>query len=219
MVEKINCQFVSWENVAEWSERLSKKVVESSYKPDTIIALARSGFIPGRLISDFLGISDLVCLKVEHWLDTTAEHKENATIPYKIPFKLEGKRVLVVDDIVDTGKSMEESVKYIKTFKPRDVRTAVMQYFDTSIHKPNYYSELISGKNWAWFVYPWNVIEDLGNLIAKILKDGACDESKVRKVLWESFNLEVSKEKVVEVLDEMVERKRYKREGKNYSLI
>lgn len=218
MVEKINCQFVSWQNVADWSKNLSDRIKNTKFQPDTIIALARSGFVPGRLLSDHLGVTDLISLKVEHWLDTTAEHKDKATIPYKIPFNIRGKRVLVVDDIVDTGKSMEAVVKYLKEFKPLELKTAVMQYFDTSVHEPDYYSEKISGKNWAWFVYPWNTTEDLINLTSKLLKEEEQNRDSIKSLLWGTFNLEVSKERISEIMDEMKRRGKIEKKANRWRL-
>ena len=83
MVEPINCQFVSFDEIFNMTKELAFKVADSGYEPELLLAIARSGFVPGRLMSDFLGNSDLYALKVEHWLDTTAEHMEDAIIPVR----------------------------------------------------------------------------------------------------------------------------------------
>ena len=165
---EMKCKLVSWDEVAQMCKVLASKIEADNYIPDTIIGLARSGFIPSRLLSDMLGVTDLVALKVEHWLDMTGKHKEEATIPYKIPFRIEGRKVLVVDDIVDTGKSMNISVEYLRQFKPAQLKTAVMQYITASEHVPDYYA--VKVEDWTWFIYPWNLYEDLGNLSLRLLK-------------------------------------------------
>jgi len=162
---KIKCKIVNWDEIHRKCKTVAAKIEKSGYKPDMMIALARSGFVPGRILSDILGVTDLVGLKVEHWLDTTAHHKEKATLPYKIPLKVKGKKVLVVDDIVDTGKSMALSVDYIKSFDPEQLKVAVLQHITASQFIPDYYAVKI--KSWTWFIYPWNLTEDLCNLMMK----------------------------------------------------
>ena len=203
---EMKCRMVSWEEVYRLCKDLARKVEESGYKPETIIGLARSGFVPSRLLSDFLGITDLVCLKVEHWLDTTGEHKDEATIPYKIPFKIEGKNILVVDDIVDTGKSMNISIDYIKMFKPKEVRSAVMQYITSSQHIPDYYVVKVS--DWTWFIYPWNRVEDLCNLTLRLLKSSGkgLNLEEIREGFKEKFGLEVKIEDLGEIVETLKKR-------------
>jgi len=203
---EMKCKMVSWDEVYQFCKILAKKVEESGFKPETIIGLARSGFVPSRLLSDFLGITDLVCLKVEHWLDTTGEHKDEATIPYRVPFKIEGKKVLVVDDIVDTGKSMDASINYIKMFKPKEVKSAVMQYITSSQHVPNYW--VIKVTDWTWFIYPWNKVEDLCNLTLRLLKKSEKGLSlhQIKNGFKEKFGLEIDVETLSEITETLRKR-------------
>lgn len=202
MAVEMKCKLVSWEEVVEMCKTLASKIEADNYVPDMIVGLARSGFVPSRLLSDLLAVTDLVALKVEHWLDTTGEHREEATIPYKTPFPLEGKRVLVVDDIVDTGKSMNISVDYLRQFNPSTLKTAVMQYITASEHKPDYYAMKIEG--WTWFIYPWNLYEDLGNLSAKLLK--AAGKPLTLQELAEGFKEKFSVEVKLGLLEEALTR-------------
>jgi len=199
---EMKCKLVSWDEIVEMCRALASKIEDDSYIPDTIVGLARSGFVPSRLLSDLLAVTDLVALKVEHWLDTTGEHKEEATIPYKTPFRLEGKRVLVVDDIVDTGKSMSVSVEYLRQFNPSTLKTAVMQYILTSEHKPDYYAVKVEG--WTWFVYPWNLYEDLGNLSSRLMK--AAGKPLTLQELAEGFREKFSVEVKPSLLEEALTR-------------
>lgn len=216
MSQRMHCEFVSWDEIYSMCKELAKTVEGSSYEPNTLVALARSGFIPGRLLSDFMGITDLVSLKVEHWLDTTGQHRDEATIPYMIPLNLEGKRVLVVDDIVDTGKSMVVSIDYIKRYEPAEIRTAVMHYINSSIHKPDYYVRFIS--DWTWFVWPWNRVEDLCNLTQRLLKTDqkrAWSAKEIRDGILKDFDLTVTEEQVDEMLNILSKRSKVERKREN----
>jgi len=203
---ELKCRLVSWDEVVGMCKTLASRIEADGYLPDTIVGLARSGFVPSRLLSDLLAVTDLVALKVEHWLDTTGEHREEATIPYRTPFKLEGKRVLVVDDIVDTGKSMKVSVEYLAQFKPSTLKTAVMQYITSSIHKPDYYA--VKVEDWTWFIYPWNLYEDLGNLSLRLLKAAGKPLSlgQLAEGFREKFNVEVEEDLLEEALTRLERR-------------
>ena len=146
----------------------AEQVKASGYVPTTVVGLARGGWIPARLMCDFIGLTDLISLKVEHWVET-GRTKDEATIKYPLTISLSGKRLLVVDDITDTGKSLITAVDYLRQFQPDDVRVATMQYIPGSTYRPDYFCEEV--KEWTWFIYPWNWIEDTSTLIVRLLSD------------------------------------------------
>ena len=195
----LECKVITWDEVYNMCKRLARLIEKSGFKPDTIIGLARSGFVPSRLLSDFMGVTDLVSLKVEHWLDTTAEHKENATIPYKVPLNIAGRNVLIADDIVDTGKSMLVTIDYVRQYKPKTLRTAVMQYVKSAQYVPDYYA--VSVSRWAWFIYPWNFTEDVCNLTVRLLKASNCRSlDDIRAGLKEKLNIALDTKQMREII-------------------
>ena len=201
MVEPIKCQFVSFDEIFNMTKELAFKVADSGYEPDLLLAIARSGFVPGRLMSDFLGNSDLYALKVEHWLDTTAEHMDDAIIPVRSPLPVKGKKVLVVDDIVDTGRSAIQTLNYVKGLGAKEVKTAVMLYLTVSELEPDYYA--VKQSEWIWFIWFWNRFEDLRNLTIKLF-DGdtklTMSMDEVLKGLKTHFTLDVDPSELRQVL-------------------
>lgn len=168
MASKMKCKIVSFKEVHSMVRKVSEKIKASGYKPTTIVGLARGGWVPARLMCDFLGLTDLVSLKVEHWLET-GKTKDEATIRYPVTTSMVEKRLLVFDDITDTGKSLSTSIEHLKRLNPDDIRVGVMQYITSSNYKPDYYAEEVS--DWYWFIYPWNWIEDTSTLIVRLLSD------------------------------------------------
>lgn len=212
---EIKCKIVTWNEIYDSTKKLARMVEDSNYNPEFLIGLARSGFVPSRLLSDFLGITALYCLKVEHWLDTTAQHKDEATIPIRVPFNVKGKRVLVVDDIVDTGKSMDISVEYVKSLKPLNVKTAVIHYITSSQHIPSFYVQKI--ESWWWFIYPWNLTEDLANLTMKLFKSAQnLTLEQIRLGLKEKFGLDISLDQLNEITDVLQRRKKLIKEKSQF---
>ncbi len=201
MVEPIICQFVNYEDIYNYSKQLAFKVTKSGYKPDMLLAIARSGFVPGRLMSDFMGNSNLYALKVEHWLDTTAEHQEDAVIPVQSPLPVKDKRVLVIDDIVDTGRSAVQTLEYVKNLGAKEVRLAVMLYLTVSEIEPDYYT--VKESDWVWFIWFWNRFEDLRNLTIKLFdndKNRTLSTKDILQGLKKYFTLDVDQQELEQVL-------------------
>jgi hypoxanthine phosphoribosyltransferase len=167
---KIPVKLVTWNEVVDWSKKLARKIVDSGYQPDVIIGIARGGVTPARLLCDYLGVMDLLTIKVEHWVET-AGHLEDAIVKYPFTVNLEKKKVLLVDDICDTGRSIIVSKEYIeRNSKPEQLRVATMQYIKpVAKFVPDYYVDEVV--DWVWYLYPWNQMEDTINLIKKILQE------------------------------------------------
>jgi hypoxanthine phosphoribosyltransferase len=168
MASKMKCKIVSFEDVHEKIRDVAEQVKASKYEVTTIVGLARGGWIPARLMCDFLGITDLVSLKVEHWLET-GKTKDEATIKYPMRSSMRGKKLLVVDDITDTGKSLITAKAHLEKLDPEEIRIGVMQYITSSECKPEYYAEEVT--DWYWFIYPWNWIEDTSTLTVRLMSD------------------------------------------------
>jgi hypoxanthine phosphoribosyltransferase len=212
MPEKVKCEMRSWENVYDVSRQLAELIKKSGFEPDIIIGLARGGWVPARNLCDFLGVKDLVSLKMEHW-GITATPDGEARVKFPLKIDLTGKKVLVVDDCSDTGKSLVESKKYIRTLNPKAVKSATMQIFDTTPAAgiPDFYVEKIP---WVWVIYPWNMNEDLINLISQLLdKKGKMHLDHIRKGLEDEFEVSVDAKLLKEIMLESERRKKVMRIG------
>ena len=212
MPEKVKCEMRSWENVYLVSRKLAEKIKRSGYQPDIIIGLARGGWVPARNLCDFLGVKDLVSLKMEHW-GVTATPDGEAKVKFPIKLNLSGKNVLVVDDCSDTGKSLVEAKKYVEKLRPKQARTATMQIFDTTPKEgiPDFYVEKIP---WIWVIYPWNMTEDLINLVSNLLgKRGKMHIDHIRKGLEEEFEVAVEAALLRDIMLESERRKKVMRIG------
>lgn len=170
-VVKLKVKVVSWGEVVRWSNELAFVIMDSGYKPDVIVAIARGGLVPARLLADYMDVIDVLSLKVEHWIET-GSHQEEAVIKYETKdIDLSDKKVLIVDDICDTGKSLSVAKEFvIKNWKAREVKLATFQYIEPVAQiKPDFYVDLV--KDWTWYMYPWNYVEDMVNLVKKMLKE------------------------------------------------
>ncbi|MCG3108520.1 Xanthine phosphoribosyltransferase [Metallosphaera sp. J1] len=185
---KIPVKVVTWEEIVKLSEILSEKI-KAEFTPDIIIAVARGGLVPARLLADSLGVIDVLSLKVEHWI-VTASHTPEARIKYPYKVDLSDKKVLIVDDITDTGDSLILTSKYVgENFSPRVMKTATLQHIETSSKfKPDFFAQLVT--DWAWFMYPWNYWEDEINLVKKLIDEkGSVDGRIIEAGFKENYGI------------------------------
>ena len=166
--ESFPVELVTWNSSYDLARTLSERVRKSGYLPDLIIAIGRGGYVPSRVVADFLLMDRLTSIKIEHW-GIGASKKEKALVRYPLSVDIKGTKVLVIDDVTDTGETLQVTTDYLKGFEPREIRTGVLQHKTCSAFEPDYYAEVIS--EWRWIVYPWAVFEDLSGFTEKVIRD------------------------------------------------
>jgi len=199
-MESFDCWLPSWDELYRDIKKIAKKIKEDGYKPDIVVALARGGFVPARIICDLLLIKDLVSVKVDHW-GITATKDKKAHLRYTFNADLTGKKVLIVDDITDTGESMMLAKSFVEKLNPAEIRTAAIYHIAHSKFVPDYYSKKIK---WVWVIWPWNYIEDMCNIIPKVLDEKKGRTAKeIRDLLKERFKIDVPEVEIIEIMGEL----------------
>ncbi|MEM0155701.1 MAG: phosphoribosyltransferase [Thermoplasmataceae archaeon] len=200
---QFKAKIVSWKEIEDWCDRVEDKII-SGFRPDTIVGISRGGLAPGRILADRMWIKDLQSVKTEHWgLTATVDGK--AAIKNRPMLFIEGKKVLLVDDITDTGESMSLAKEYLETFSPAEVKTAAMLHINRSKFTPDYYAEEVSSEKWTWFIFPWNVFEDIDNLSGRSIVVPMNTE-EVKAALKKDYDLDVEfavLEHVLSVMERM----------------
>jgi len=211
MTESFKCKIVSWAEVHEWTSDLVKKIKSAKLSLDAVIGITRGGWAPARLICDHLVIKNLYSIKTEHW-GVTATPDGMAKIAQPLTADIRNKSVLVVDDITDTGQSLILAVKHVKGFKPKSAKSATLLHITHSKMMPDFYGEIVPEKDWAWFIFPWNINEDLQTLIPKTLETPKTTK-KIRNALFMQFQIDVKEEIIEPVLEVLKEKKVVKETG------
>lgn len=211
--DQFRCELVTWEYVYDRTRLMAEQVRSEEWSPDTVVALARGGWFAGRVVCDLLGIDDLVSLKIEHYVGT-GKQADEPQVRYPLPDgAIADKDILIIDDIADTGQSIQHAREYVQQNDPRSVKTATVSLLDTSKTEPDYVGEQL--EEWAWIVFPWNFIEDMIDLITGVMEKSDntwFTATEIKDLLQEyheisHFDLEVVQPKRVdEVLNEMERR-------------
>ncbi|MGY5853632.1 MAG: phosphoribosyltransferase [Candidatus Thorarchaeota archaeon] len=155
----------SWEYIYNLTLRLSELIVKSGFSPELIVGIARGGWIPARILSDVLYNDQMMNVRIEYYTDVGARGKE-PKIVQPIMGGMEGKRVLIVDEVADTGESLYHAIEHVKALGAKEIKSAVLHLKPTSRIIPDFYIV----KTDKWTVYPWENRESIIALV-KIFKD------------------------------------------------
>ena len=194
------CYLMSFRESYTLSKILARKIRDSGYVFDLIIAIGRGGYVPGRVVSDFLLFDNLTTIKIEHYT-RAANIKETAKVKYPLSVDIHGKKILVVDDVTDTGDTLRLAVEYLKTMEPLEIRTAVLQHKTCSEFIPDYYARKIL--KWRWIIYPWAAYEDLAGFVEKIICSRTLTTAQIISEFSSLYSLEVKEKYLVEILKDL----------------
>ena len=155
----------SWDEVYSLASDLSEKV-RRGFSPDVVVGIARGGLVPARLLADLLGVSSMLTVGVAFYKDI-ARRERQPKITQALPSHIAGKHLLVVDDVADTGKSLELVVGELKMAQ-RDVRTATLYWKPWAEFNPDFYAKETD----AWIIFPWERMETLRKIAGSALVSG-----------------------------------------------
>jgi len=213
MAGEFSCEIVTWDQFYNLARLLSKGIKSSGYRPDVVIAIGRGGYVPARVLCDFLLRNQLTSIKVEHW-DVAAARKEQARIRSPLAIEITGLNVLIVDDLTDTGDTLVIATEYIRRFCPKEIRTAVLQHKSNSVFQPDYYAEYIS--RWSWIIYPWAFYEDLVGFTDKIVRDGEFSLQAIKKELAGRYQIPVDERELRDAIDDLISEGKVLQTGSFY---
>jgi hypoxanthine phosphoribosyltransferase len=180
---------LSWQDVYNLTLQLSERIVCSEFVPDVIVGIARGGWIPARILSDVLYATTLQNIRIEYYTDVGAKGRE-PQITQPLTGSMKKKNILLVDEVADTGDTLQHAIDHVKDLGAAAVRSAVLHYKPTSIFKPDYFMVETS----SWTVYPWENRESIIALV-KIFKSE--DESLSMKEIRDKLVFEVGFEPTV----------------------
>lgn len=160
---------VDWAMFGELCRALALKVARE-YDPDVVVGIARAGVIPGAVIASMLRL-DFYSMKISRrsWDDTIRDRPE---VLSSAPRQLEGKRVLIVDEITTSGDTLRLALAAVRDVHPAEVRTAT-SFARTGGYEPDY-SALTMNAN---VVFPWDrKILDGNDFVVNPRYEGFLDE-------------------------------------------
>jgi hypoxanthine phosphoribosyltransferase len=190
-------EVATWNQIYAMLLSQAEKIRQSGFKPDVIVGITRGGWIPARVLSDLLEIPDLAVVRVEFYLGV-AETRNAPVLTQRVSAGVEGKKALLVDDVADTGKSLQLAKEHILQQGATEARIATVYRKPFSIIKPDYYEK----ETRRWVVFPWETKETIRKIVEKHR-----DKTAVNLETAKLVKAGLPKQLVEEFLKEMLEER------------
>jgi uncharacterized protein len=158
----IDYEAPTWNQIYDMLFSQAQKIQNQPYKPDILVAIARGGLVPARILIDLLEIPALDFIQIEFYSGIN-QTKLEPTLRQTLTTDIVGKRVLLVDDIADTGESLKLAKTHLQQKGASQIKTATMYFKPMSITIPDFYEKQTTN----WVVFPWETKETLRKIIQK----------------------------------------------------
>lgn len=123
------------------------------FEPEILLAIARGGLTLAHLMSQAMNMRNLYALNSIHY---EGELKLDSFNIFNIPDVSHAKKVLIVDDIVDSGETMEEILKILKEKFPNvEFKLATIFYKKSACLQPDF--SVKEAKEWIDFFWEVDV--------------------------------------------------------------
>lgn len=188
------CELISWKQTYQLSRRLAWMIRKAGFQPDVIVAIARGGYVPARILCDFMNVGNLISIRIKHYASV---RKLQCSLCLPLCVDVKGLKVLLVDDVGDTGDTLALALEHIKSFNPAQVITAILHHKKLSKIEPDFYARKIV--KWRWIIYPWAVIEDIAGMIRDMQNPPTSLEEAARRLENENM-IKVPKQVIEDVL-------------------
>ncbi len=143
--------YVSYDEYHSLIEKLALKVYQSGWEFDTILCLARGGMRPGDILSRIFD-KPLAIMSTSSYRAQEGTEQGNLDIARYIttPRGEIAGRVLLVDDLADSGVTLHGVIKLLKTrYAPiSELRSAVIWTKGVSSFTPDYSVEFLPSNPW-----------------------------------------------------------------------
>ncbi len=151
-------EILQWTDFADASRQLATRVRASGFDPDVVIAIARGGLLLAGAISYALGTKNCGSINVEFYTGVNERLPQPVlSAPMLDAPALAGKRVLVVDDVSDSGHTLALVVGMLSE-EASEVRSATLYTKPRTVAVPDYTWRETDG----WIIFPWSALPPVG---------------------------------------------------------
>ncbi|HEY4674792.1 MAG TPA: phosphoribosyltransferase [Candidatus Bathyarchaeia archaeon] len=178
MSPELEFEFATWDQIYSMLLNLADKIRKNGFNPDIIVGISRGGWAPARILSDLMDNPNLANVRAEFYLGV-AETRGEPSLSQPVSTEVAGKKVLIVDEIADTGKSLKLVRRHLTEQGAAEVKIATVYYKPWSILKPDYYEK----ETTCWVVFPWEIKETVHRIIKKCREKGKAIEEETEKLV------------------------------------
>lgn len=144
--------FVSWSEYHYKIEQLAAKIYQSQWQFNQIVSIARGGLRVADILSRIYE-QPMAILSVSSYGGTGGQMRGEIKFSHHLSMTSNslGSHVLLVDDLVDSGISLRETLKWLDNHYKQEIseiRTAVIWYKASSLIAPDYYVDYLPENPW-----------------------------------------------------------------------
>ncbi|MBW4552274.1 MAG: phosphoribosyltransferase [Aphanocapsa sp. GSE-SYN-MK-11-07L] len=144
--------YISWAEYHRSIERLAGMIYQSGWQFNQIVCLAKGGLRVGDVLSRLYD-QPMAILAVSSYGGSNNQARGALTFAKDLTMTTAnlGNRVLLVDDLVDSGASLQKTLVWLDRhygFYIDEIRTAVLWYKACSTIAPNYYVDYLAHNPW-----------------------------------------------------------------------
>ena len=144
-------RYYSYEEFKEDVNTLAKEI--KPYNPDVILAVARGGMTLGHFLAEALEMRNLYSINSVHYEET---RKLDTINIFNIPDLSKAKRVVIVDDIIDSGETMIEIERVLGAKYPEvDFKIAAVFYKEKALLRPDFAAR--EATEWIEFFWDFQI--------------------------------------------------------------
>lgn len=173
MSDVVKFEVLNWQQVYGMLLRQADKICATGFSPEIIVGISRGGWIPARVLSDLLNNSNLANVKVESYRGVAS--RKHPILTQSLSLVVSNKRVLAVDEVADSGNSLNIVVKHTLDKGAKEVKTATLFCKPHCSFKPDFFEK----ETVSWVVFPWESKET----VKSILEVHKHDQSKINEEL------------------------------------
>jgi uncharacterized protein len=150
---------ITWPEVVSVVVQLASEVVRDG-PPELLVAVERGGLVPGVMLSHRLGGLPLTTLGVRATLDDRVYAIKGPASVFRHPaLSMQHRNVLLIDDIVGSGRSLAVARAVIEQEQPSRLRTATcfVNADHTQDVDPSAVADYVGRIYRGWLVFPWEI--------------------------------------------------------------
>lgn len=143
---------LTWDGFGEATRDLARRILDDGFEPEVVVAIARGGLLPAGAIAYGLGAKNCGALNVEFYTGIGTVLDAPEVLPPELDMAyLDGRRVLLVDDVADSGRTLALAVDLLRG-QGADVRSVTIYTKPSMIITPDYAWKATD----LWIDFPWS---------------------------------------------------------------